>query len=127
MKAIVYILISSILLLGIPAKSGAESVLPKEHTSFKNVKVREVKGRFTVTGQARVSSGSFYYMVEDGHRVLLPETLLKVNKEAPAWTEFSIILPELKRRNGKLYLNLYARDEGDGKIIHSYLVVLPYK
>ncbi|UXH45751.1 Gmad2 immunoglobulin-like domain-containing protein [Rossellomorea vietnamensis] len=127
MKAIVYILISSILLLGAPMKSGAESVLPQEHPSFKDVKVREIKGRFTVTGQARVSSGSFYYMVEDGHRVLLSETLLKVNKEAPAWTEFSIILPELKRRNGKLFLNLYERDEGDGKIIHSYLVVLPNK
>ncbi|WP_406687413.1 Gmad2 immunoglobulin-like domain-containing protein [Rossellomorea vietnamensis] len=127
MKAIVYILISSILLLGAPMNSGAESVLPQEHPSFKDVKVREIKGRFTVTGQARVSSGSFYYMVEDGHRVLLSETLLKVNKEAPVWTEFSIILPELKRRNGKLFLNLYERDEGDGKIIHSYLVVLQNK
>ncbi|MEI2663529.1 Gmad2 immunoglobulin-like domain-containing protein [Rossellomorea sp. LJF3] len=125
MKAIVYILISSILLLGVPVKSGAESVLPQENPSFKDVKVRKVKGRFTVTGQARVSSGSFYYLVEDGHRVLLPETLIEVNKEAPAWTGFSIILPELKSRNGKLFLNLYERDEGDGKIIHSYLVVLP--
>jgi Immunoglobulin-like domain of bacterial spore germination len=125
LKTIVYVLISSILLLGVPMKSGAESVLPQEHPSFKDVKVREVKGRFTVTGQARVSSGSFYYVVEDGHRVLLPETLMKVNKEAPSWAGFSIILPELKRRNGKLFLNLYERDEGDGRIIHTYFVALP--
>ncbi|PFA66495.1 intracellular proteinase inhibitor [Bacillus sp. AFS015802] len=98
---------------------------PQENPSFRNVKVMEVKGRYTVSGQARVSSGCFYYSVEDGHRVLLQETFMKVNKEAPNWTDFSIILPEMKGRSGKLFLNLYERDDGDGKIIHPYVITIP--
>ncbi|MCR8849027.1 Gmad2 immunoglobulin-like domain-containing protein [Rossellomorea sp. SC111] len=140
MKAIVYLLISFIMFLGAPMTMEAslymESVdhhfgevksftVAEGNPSFKDVKVMEVKGRYTVSGQARVSSGSFYYSVEDGHRVVLSETLLKVNKEAPNWTKFSIILPEMEARTGKLFLNLYERDKEDGKVIHSYIVALP--
>ena len=103
----------------------ASFTVPEENPSFRGVKVREVKGRYTVSGQARVSNGSFYYSVEDGHRTLVSETFLKVNKEAPHWTTFSIILPEMKKINGSLFLSLYERDAGDGKIIHPYLITIP--
>ena len=109
----------------LPIRAVDTFVVPEENPSFRQVKVREVKGRYTVSGQARVSNGSFYYAVEDGHRVLLAETLLKVNKEAPHWTEFSIILPDLKLRSDKGYLTLYERDDGDGKIIHPYVIPIP--
>ncbi|KPL61644.1 hypothetical protein AM506_02085 [Rossellomorea vietnamensis] len=108
-----------------PSEEVESFTVTEENPSFKDVKVREVKGRYTVSGRACVSNGSFYYSVEDGHSVVLSETLLKVNKEAPNWTEFSIILPEMEGRTGNLFLNLYERDKGDGKVIHSYTVALP--
>jgi Intracellular proteinase inhibitor/Immunoglobulin-like domain of bacterial spore germination len=108
-----------------PLRAVESFTVPEENPSFRDVKVREVKGRYTVSGQARVANGSFYYSVEDGHRVLLSETLLKVNKEAPNWTEFSIILPKIKGRTGQRFLNLYERDDGDGKIIHPYVITIP--
>ena len=76
------------------------------------------------TGEARVSNGSFYYSVEDGHRVLLKEALLKVNKEAPNWTDFSITLPEIKGSTDQMFIHLYERDDGDGKIIHPYVITI---
>lgn len=99
--------------------------VPEENPSFRGVAVREVKGRFTIAGRARVSDGSFYYSVEDGHRVLLKETLFKVNKEAPNWTDFTIILPELSGSGEKAFISLYERDKGDGKILHRYVISIP--
>ncbi len=108
-----------------PLQAVGSFTVPEENPSFRDVKVREVKGRYTISGQACVSNGSFYYSVEDGHRVLLSETLLKVNKEAPNWSDFSIILPEMRGKNGKLIMSLYERDDGDGKIIHPYVIIMP--
>ncbi|WP_052504433.1 BsuPI-related putative proteinase inhibitor [Rossellomorea aquimaris] len=108
-----------------PLRAEYSFTVPKENQSFRAVKVREVKGRFTIQGQARVSDGSFYYYVEDGHRVLLKETLFKVNKESPNWTDFTIILPELTGSTDKFFLSLYERDNEDGKILHRYVISIP--
>jgi hypothetical protein len=108
-----------------PLRAEYSFKVPEENPSFRGVKVREVKERISIQGQARVSDGSFYYYVEDGHRVLLKETLFKVNKEAPNWTDFAIILPEMKRSTDKLFLSLYERDNEDGKILHRYIISIP--
>lgn len=108
-----------------PLRAEDSFSVPDENPSFRGVKVLEVKGRVSIHGQARVSDGSFYYSVEDGHRVLLKETLFKVNKEAPNWTDFSIILPELSGSAEKVFISLYERDKGDGKILHRYVISIP--
>lgn len=108
-----------------PLRAADSFLVPEENPSFRGVTVREVKGRFTITGLARVSDGGFYYSVEDGHRVLLKETLFKVNKEAPNWTDFSIILPELSGNVKNAFISLYERDKGDGKILHRYVISIP--
>ncbi|NMH69483.1 hypothetical protein HF072_11915 [Bacillus sp. RO3] len=109
----------------LPLRATHTFTVPEENPAFRAMKVREVKGRVIVQGEARVSDGSFYYDVEDGHRVLLKETIFKVNKEAPNWTEFTLILPELKGRKGKVFLSLYERDSEDGKIKHRYVISIP--
>ena len=108
-----------------PLRATAAFQIPEENPSFRNVKFREIKGVYTISGQARVSNGSFYYSVEDGHRVLISETLHKLNKEAPNWSEFAIVLKEVKGKSGQLILSLYERDDGDGKIIHPYVITMP--
>ncbi|TMU88103.1 hypothetical protein FGG79_08335 [Bacillus sp. BHET2] len=108
-----------------PLRAVTSFTVPKENHSFRHVNIRHVKGRYTVSGKACVSNGSFYYSVEDGHRVLLKEALLKVNKEAPNWSDFSIILPEIKGSTDQMFIHLYERDDGDGKIIHPYVITIP--
>ncbi|MBN8192475.1 hypothetical protein JI667_09955 [Bacillus sp. NTK074B] len=108
-----------------PLRATASFQIPEENPSFRNVKIREIKGVYTVSGQARVSNGSFYYSVEDGHRVLIPETFQKVNKEAPNWSDFTIILNQVKGKNDNLIVSLYERDAGDGKIVHPFVIAIP--
>lgn len=105
-----------------PLRAVGSFNVPVENGSFRSVGVKEIKGRFVVTGKARVADGSFYYSVEDGHEVLLKESLMKVNKEAPYWTGFSIVLPELKGSGERMFLHLYERDDGDGKVVNLYVV-----
>lgn len=108
-----------------PLRAEHSFSVPEENPSFRGVAVRKVKGRVSIKGQARVTDGGFYYSVEDGHRVLLKETLFKVNKEAPNWSDFSIILPELSGSDELVFISLYERDKGDGKILHRYVISIP--
>ncbi len=96
---------------------------PVNGTAFRHVQVKKCESEYTITGEAKVKLGSFYYSLEDGHNILIQETLQKVNKEAPNWTPFKIII-NLKDHasNRSLILKLYERDEKDGKIINEQLI-----
>lgn len=140
MKAVVYFLISCFLFLSfssslkanqkkdewnyVPIRTSDLSKVPDASPSFKNVKVAYNNDKYLIRGQANVANGSFYYSVEDGHRVIIKETLIKVNKEAPHWTDFSFSLPKEKVESHNCFLLLYERDEKDGKIIHTYVINL---
>lgn len=101
--------------------------IEEQNPSFKNVKMVSSGNSYCVRGQAKVSAGSFYYTVEDGHNILKEETMVKVNKESPNWSEFEFSF-ELGRdeiaKNRPVLLKLYERDLEDGTIYHNYIVVV---
>ncbi|EDL62769.1 BsuPI-related putative proteinase inhibitor [Bacillus sp. SG-1] len=98
-----------------------------ENPSFRNVELSPADGSYIVKGEAKVSAGCFYYTVEDGHNILIEETLVKVNKEYPNWTAFSFTFdfdPEEVSKNRPVLLNLYERDLKEGTIYHNYTLRL---
>ncbi|TYS15849.1 hypothetical protein FZC78_14795 [Rossellomorea vietnamensis] len=99
--------------------------IEEQNPSFKNVKMVSSGNSYCVRGQAKVSAGSFYYTVEDGHNILKEETMVKVNKESPNWSEFEFCF-DLGRdeiaKNRPVLLNLYERDLEDGTVHHNYTV-----
>jgi hypothetical protein len=98
-----------------------------ENPSFRNVGVSSLDGAYSVTGEAKVTAGSFYYTVEDGHNILKEETLVKVNKEYPNWTSFTFtfdLASDNLPKDRPVLLNLYERDLKEGTIYHTYTVRL---
>ncbi|WP_456271831.1 BsuPI-related putative proteinase inhibitor [Bacillus sp. AK031] len=95
-----------------------------ENPSFKDVGLSKSGQTYKFKGKAKVSAGCFYYMVEDGHNIVIEETLVKVNKKRPNWADFSFSFeldPEsISDNNRPLILNLYERDLKDGTVYHSY-------
>ncbi|WP_409253415.1 BsuPI-related putative proteinase inhibitor [Bacillus sp. SCS-153A] len=98
-----------------------------ENPSFRNVELSQTDGSYAVKGEAKVSAGCFYFTVEDGHNILLEETLVKVNKEYPNWTDFKFTFDfDWKKvpQNRPVLLNIYERDLKEGTIYHTYTVRL---
>ncbi|KAA9027525.1 hypothetical protein [Niallia endozanthoxylica] len=83
----------------------------EEKQNFKDIHVIKKNGQYVITGNSKVRKGVFYYSVEDGHRVLIPETKIRVNNLY--WTSFklSITIPtNFVPDNGVLTLNLYEKN-----------------
>ncbi|WP_180953562.1 BsuPI-related putative proteinase inhibitor [Bacillus sp. T33-2] len=100
--------------------------IPAANPFFRNVKSEGEKGTYKVTGEARPEAGAIYFTVEDGHNEQIQEAEVKVATQA-GWSPFTIQLtiPEDKLpQNGTLMFNLYERSKENGKIIHTYPVVL---
>ncbi|WP_423409679.1 BsuPI-related putative proteinase inhibitor [Heyndrickxia sp. MSNUG] len=100
--------------------------VPGENPVFKGVQAEGSKGDYKITGEARPTSGKFYYTVEDGHNELISEAEIVPGSKYPQWKPFEIgvsISMEKLPQNGSVILNLYERSK-DGKIIHAYPVLL---
>jgi len=95
-----------------------------EKQNFKDINVIKKNGQYVITGNSKVRKGVFYYSVEDGHRVWIPETKVRVNNLY--WTSFklSITIPtNFVPDKGVLILNLYEKDKSK-EIIDSFPIVL---
>ncbi|MGA9228399.1 MAG: BsuPI-related putative proteinase inhibitor [Mesobacillus sp.] len=100
--------------------------VPGENPVFKGVGAEGSKGNYKITGEARPTSGKFYYTVEDGHNELIREAEIVTDSKYPQWKPFVIdvsISVDHLPQNGSVILNLYERS-GDGTIIHTYPVLL---
>ncbi|MCD5324716.1 MULTISPECIES: BsuPI-related putative proteinase inhibitor [Pontibacillus] len=101
--------------------------IPSEDQVFRNVKVEGENGQYTVTGEARVFEGSFMYNVEDGHRVLVPDTAVQTSQGAPNWGEFEFTVEISKDNlpsNGTLTLMMYEVSAKDGSVTNQKFVKL---
>ncbi|WP_168412991.1 BsuPI-related putative proteinase inhibitor [Bacillus salacetis] len=99
----------------------------QENPSFRHVELSKNDGSFQIKGEAKVSAGSFYYTVEDGHHMLKEETLVKVNKEYPNWVPFDFafkIDTGQFPKDRPVLVNLYERDLKEGTIHHNYTLRL---
>jgi hypothetical protein len=99
----------------------------KENAVFRSVKSTGTKGHYTVRGEARPSTGSVYYSVEDGHNQFIKETKVDVPKGGNQWQSFELhidIPEEVIPANGSIILFLYEKRESSGTNIHEFSVIL---
>lgn len=97
----------------------------KENSSYyKDIKIKKSNGNYEVTGKAKIRKGVFYYMVENGHNVIVPEK--KVNIDNLHWASFriNISIPDEKLpKNGALILYLYEKNKS-GSMLDQQPIVL---
>lgn len=80
-----------------------------EQIPFKDIKVTGKNGQYEVVGQIQTSIEELFYIVEDGHNEMIPETKIKVEKEKD-WSQFklTISIPTHKLpKQGSVILYLY--------------------
>ncbi|WP_428911352.1 hypothetical protein [Niallia sp. Krafla_26] len=95
-----------------------------ETIHFKDLQIIKIGRNYEVTGMAKVRKGVFYYSVENGHHVLVPEKKVKLNNLNWVHFKLKISIPSQQLpKNGVLMLNLYEKDKR-GKIAHSTPIVL---
>ncbi|MGJ7919550.1 Gmad2 immunoglobulin-like domain-containing protein [Neobacillus sp. LXY-4] len=98
-----------------------------QHQFFRNVKVKGQGGEYVVKGEARPVTGSFYYVVEDGHRIFVKETKVVSKKAYPAWTKFKVNIKIPKRLlpdNGTVTMFFYEKAKQSDDMIHVVPIVL---
>ncbi len=97
--------------IGGPFRHSASAEGNSENHKFKDIVITEKDGQYTITGSCMVNKGVFYYSVEDGHRILIPETKVRVNNLY--WTSFKLAISVPNKpvpENGALILNLYEKN-----------------
>nr|WP_256521745.1 BsuPI-related putative proteinase inhibitor [Halobacillus sp. A5] len=86
---------------------------------FRDLSLSGDDGQYTITGEAKVTGGEFFYTVEDGHNVLMNEKSAKVDDPEAEWSPFeldiSISEDELPER-GSLIMTMFDRDGEDQPI-----------
>ncbi|XJZ28156.1 hypothetical protein ACF5W4_04985 [Bacillota bacterium Lsc_1132] len=94
-----------------------------EKLQIRHVRVQGSGGRYTVTGKAK---GNYFYTVEDGHNVLVPEKILLKKVDKLKWTPFKVKIILAKKQlppNGTIVLYAYERDS-QGKMVRGYSILL---
>lgn len=107
-------------------QTGFAAVKSEPASIFKEIKVEGGGGKYKVSGESRIPTGTFYYAVEDGHNELIPETEVRLPSNFPQWSKFalSITIPENKLPdNGSLTLLLYEQSK-EGTMVHLNPVLL---
>jgi hypothetical protein len=97
-----------------------------ENKAFRNIKITGSKGKYTITGEARVFEATMNYAVSDGHNYLV-EDFLTLDMGAPEWSAFTldINIPEEKLPvNGTLILEIFEYSAEDGSVINSLNIPL---
>lgn len=98
---------------------------PKENNAFRSIQITGSKGKYTVTGEARVFEAVMNYAVTDGHRYLLKKTH-NLKEGAPVWSPFTlnIELPASQLpANGTLTIEIFEYSAKDGS--QANLIILP--
>lgn len=95
--------------------------------AFQNVTVEGEKGRYRVTGLARVFEGHFMYAVSDGHNYLLEEGAMIKEGDSSQFSPFELeisIPNEDLPENGTLSLELFVYSAKDGSREHELIIPL---
>jgi hypothetical protein len=93
-----------------------EMVVPPKNPIIRNVMLNLQNDRLEIRGNAK--HGNIFYVIEDGHREWVKETMVKVNGKYSAWGDFTIKL-NLPEGKEPLTLYLYVKDQ-NGRLVHIY-------
>lgn len=109
-------------------KANSTLLVPAVNPVFRKVEASGAKGRYTVTGEIKSSTGDFYYSIEDGHNEIIHKKNVKSDVLPGVWEPFEvpIVVPEGNLPdNGSIILFLYEREKvKDGESIHAFPVIL---
>ncbi|UOQ92810.1 BsuPI-related putative proteinase inhibitor [Halobacillus shinanisalinarum] len=92
--------------------------------AFRNFTLKGEKGNYSVSGEASVNEGTFYYSVDNGHNILIDKEKVQVDKAAPEWSSFDIqidITEEKLPDQGALVMTIYQLDENDQPVNMNYV------
>lgn len=81
-----------------------------EQIPFKDIKVTGKNGQYEVVGQIQAASEELFYVVEDGHNEIIPETKIIVEKKEKEWSQFKLtisISTHKLPKQGSVILYLY--------------------
>jgi hypothetical protein len=100
----------------------AVMVVPPENPIIKNVKVNKAEGSIVVSGKARPTTGTLFYVVEDGHQEWVSETKIKLDSKHSSWGDFSfeLNLPDDKNVDPLPFILYIYEKDNKGNIIHAY-------
>lgn len=102
-------------------------MLTKSNAIFRNITTSGSSGVYTIKGEARPHHGKFFYVVEDGHHVFIPETTVISKSSHPDWSEFTIEIDVSKKRlpdNGTLIIYFYEKGPQNKEMQFVFPIVL---
>lgn len=118
------------LVLATPSALGqvedGENIIQVENAVFRNIMVKGKNGDYIVEGEASAKSGTFYYLVEDGHYEFISETKITMKEKQPKWASFNIKINIPKNKlpdNGTVAIYFYEKDQNNN-MIHVHATVL---
>lgn len=118
------------LVLATPSALGqvedGENKIQVENAVFRNIMVKGKNGDYMVEGEASTKSGTFYYLVEDGHYEFISETKITMQEKQPKWASFNIKISIPKNKlpdNGTVAIYFYEKDQNNN-MIHVQATVL---
>ncbi|SFJ51510.1 Gmad2 immunoglobulin-like domain-containing protein [Thermoflavimicrobium dichotomicum] len=97
-----------------------------EHFAFREVKIKETKVEYLVTGEAKVFEGTYHYLVRAGKQVLV-KGHGRATAGAPKWGKWQqkITLSKEQIKGKKnVTLELYEKSAKDGKAVNQLIIPL---
>ncbi|MCP3032006.1 hypothetical protein LF817_11685 [Halobacillus sp. A1] len=82
--------------------------------AFRDLNLEGENGSYTVSGEVSAKDGEFFYMVEDGHNLLIEEEAVQVEDPGAEWSSFEteVTIPKEDLPNrGALIMTMYNKDE----------------
>ncbi|MFC7321190.1 BsuPI-related putative proteinase inhibitor [Halobacillus campisalis] len=82
--------------------------------AFRDLTLEGENGSYTVSGEVNAIDGQFFYMVEDGHNLLIEEEAVQVEDPGAEWSSFKteVTIPEEDLPNrGALIMTMFNKDE----------------
>ncbi|MHC0036725.1 BsuPI-related putative proteinase inhibitor [Pseudoneobacillus sp. C159] len=95
-----------------------EMVIPEKNPIIKNVIIKLNGDRLEISGHAKPLRGELFFVVEDGHRELVKESMVKVPGKPSAWGAFFIKV-DIPKGSDSFILYLYEKDK-KGNMLHIY-------
>ncbi len=99
----------------------------EDHLVIKDIKVDKTSGGYMVTGRVNAGNDPLYYTLDNGHDMLVSETVLSIDSLSRIkWSHFKLKfdIPTNKvPKDGRLILNLYEKDEA-GNVFSDDQVVI---
>ncbi|WP_173916971.1 BsuPI-related putative proteinase inhibitor [Halobacillus sp. Marseille-Q1614] len=102
----------------------ASSAEPQYGEVFREMTMSGENGQYSVSGEANVNKGEFYYTIDDGHNIFVEDEPVKVDDPQAEWSPFSLEIelnPDKLPDSGALVMTIYEKDENGEPVNMNYV------